>query len=145
MKYFYTDEFGKICSCTETGASEIIPESAIKWPDDMDFSKAMDWHFNKKTNEFAKIDLNLSPSNFHRFNIENMKWEYQPLFEEQFVRDLRNSKLFEIDMIATNPIRWASLSDAVKNEYANYRKSLLDVPQQEGFPSNVIWPTPPQG
>lgn len=145
MKYFYTDQFGKICSCTETGASEQIPESAIKWPDNMEFSLALDFHFNSETNQFIKVNLDLKPSIFHRFNCKTMQWEYQQEIAELCIRSERNSKLLEVDLIVTNPLRWSSFSEATKDAYANYRKCLLDVPQQAGFPSNVVWPTPLQG
>jgi len=35
----------------------------------------------------------------------------------------------------------ADISAAVKSQWAPYRKALRDVPQQAGFPFNVIWPT----
>lgn len=40
---------------------------------------------------------------------------------------------------------WTQLADAPVNslDWAVYRQALRDVPEQAGFPSNVIWPTPP--
>jgi hypothetical protein len=35
------------------------------------------------------------------------------------------------------------LTDAQKAEWSTYRQSLRDVPQQSGFPVNVVWPTEP--
>jgi len=35
----------------------------------------------------------------------------------------------------------ADISAAVKAQWVPYRKALRDVPQQAGFPFNVIWPT----
>ena len=35
----------------------------------------------------------------------------------------------------------ADISAAVKTKWVPYRKALRDVPQQAGFPFNVIWPT----
>tara|TARA_R110000787_G_C13397420_1_gene443161 strand:- start:1280 stop:1618 length:339 start_codon:yes stop_codon:yes gene_type:complete len=40
-------------------------------------------------------------------------------------------------------LRWNSLSAEKQEEWTAYRQSLLDVPQQEGFPQNVIWPEEP--
>jgi hypothetical protein len=31
----------------------------------------------------------------------------------------------------------------IPNEWVIYRKALRDVPQQSGFPKNIIWPVPP--
>lgn len=49
----------------------------------------------------------------------------------------------EVDPIATNPLRWNALTPEQQDALAAYRQALLDVPQQEGFPSDVIWPTKP--
>lgn len=42
-----------------------------------------------------------------------------------------------------NAIRYNSMKEKDKKAWAEYRQALLDVPQQEGFPDNIIWPTPP--
>lgn len=49
----------------------------------------------------------------------------------------------EVDPIVTNPLRWAELSSAVQQQWTDYRTALLDVPQQSGFPNEVVWPTKP--
>ena len=54
-----------------------------------------------------------------------------------FVRNKRNSKLTESD--------WTQVADAPvdKAAWATYRQSLRDIPQQAGFPTNVVWPVEP--
>lgn len=42
---------------------------------------------------------------------------------------------------------WRMLADVPKKHsagWADYRKALRDVPQQEGFPKNINWPTEPK-
>lgn len=41
---------------------------------------------------------------------------------------------------------WTQLSDAPVDQaaWATYRVALRDVPQQEGFPHNVVWPVKPE-
>jgi len=56
------------------------------------------------------------------------------------VRAERDSLLVVVDVIVSNPLRWASLSSDKQNEWSTYRQDLLDVPQQSGFPSTVTWP-----
>jgi hypothetical protein len=53
------------------------------------------------------------------------------------IRSQRNTLLSESD--------WTQLVDAVVNQeaWAAYRQALRDIPQQEGFPSNVVWPEKP--
>jgi hypothetical protein len=58
-------------------------------------------------------------------------------------RAIRTMILEELDRVVSNPLRWAELSDADRQDYARYRQELLDIPQQDQFPTNVTWPTPP--
>jgi hypothetical protein len=52
------------------------------------------------------------------------------------VRTTRDAKLAETD--------WTALSDVTMSpEMAAYRQALRDVPSQESFPHNVIWPEKP--
>jgi hypothetical protein len=41
---------------------------------------------------------------------------------------------------------WTQIADAPVNQlvWATYRQALRDVPQQDGFPSNVTWPSKPE-
>jgi hypothetical protein len=59
------------------------------------------------------------------------------------VRADRDGRLLEVDAIAGNALRWAALDADTQAAWATYRQALLDVPQQEGFPDNVTWPTKP--
>jgi len=52
------------------------------------------------------------------------------------VREARNLLISKCD--------WTQLPDvpqAIKDKWVTHRKALRDVPQQVGFPFNVIWPT----
>ena len=67
----------------------------------------------------------------------------EPTFEQQEmqVRAQRNSLL--------NLCDWTQLSDAPltteqKQEWAEYRQALRDVPEQAGFPAAVVWPSAPE-
>jgi hypothetical protein len=41
---------------------------------------------------------------------------------------------------------WTQLPDAPVDQasWATYRQALRDITAQQGFPENVIWPTPPE-
>jgi hypothetical protein len=53
------------------------------------------------------------------------------------VRATRDRLLAETD--------WYGLSDVtMPAEIATYRQALRDVPAQDGFPHNVVWPTKPE-
>jgi hypothetical protein len=50
----------------------------------------------------------------------------------------------EVDPIVSNPLRWADLTAEKQAEWAAYRRALLDVTAQSGFPNSVVWPTKPE-
>ncbi|WP_158138639.1 phage tail assembly chaperone [Vibrio metschnikovii] len=59
------------------------------------------------------------------------------------VRSLRDMKLRELDNFVMNPLRWMELSEDERQELAEYRRKLLDVTDQEGFPFDVELPEMP--
>lgn len=64
--------------------------------------------------------------------LEDMK------FEPIRVRQQRDQLL-----AATDWTQAADVPQAIKDKYAAYRQALRDIPQQEGFPDNVVWPVEP--
>ncbi len=61
------------------------------------------------------------------------------------VRAQRDSLLkTDVDPIVSNPLRWADLSAEKQAEWAAYRRALLDITAQAGFPHAVVWPTKPE-
>lgn len=65
----------------------------------------------------------------------------QPTAEQ--VRRQRDSLLYQVDSYVSNPLRWADTSSENKELIADYRKRLLEVPQQTSFPTDTIWPEIP--
>lgn len=59
------------------------------------------------------------------------------------VRADRDIRLVEVDAVAGNSLRWSALDSDTQATWATYRQALLDVPQQAGFPTTVVWPTKP--
>lgn len=55
----------------------------------------------------------------------------------------RDRRLQELDAIVANPLRWGSLTSEQQQALADYRKSLLEAPQQAGFPADIVWPALP--
>ncbi len=47
----------------------------------------------------------------------------------------------EVDPYVMNMMRWDEQPKDMQNKIKDYRQNLLDVPEQEGFPYNVTWPT----
>lgn len=65
---------------------------------------------------------------------------------EDRIRDARilRDKYLTQNVDSLNGPRWELLTEEKKQEYRDYRQALLDVPQQEGFPDNVVWPIKPE-
>ena len=49
-----------------------------------------------------------------------------------------------VDPIVSNPLRWADMTSEQQNAWAQYRTDLLNVPQQNGFPYDIVWPIKPE-
>ena len=61
------------------------------------------------------------------------------------VRELRDERLAkEFDPVRCNPLRWDNLTNDQLDEWLNFRQLLLDIPEQDGFPENVVWPVKPE-
>lgn len=65
-----------------------------------------------------------------------------PVDKAKEVREIRDKLLITHIDIFNGP-RWSFLTQEEQTAWNNYRLELLDVPQQEGFPDNVIWPVLP--
>ncbi len=72
--------------------------------------------------------------------------EFQPIvLTAEDIRFSRNKLLEEIvDKIPGSAIRWNLMSEEEKSAWVIYRQALLDLPEQEGFPTNVVWPNKPE-
>lgn len=91
------------------------------------------------------VEVPLRPDHFYDYVNEewtiNAEREYEALAEQ--VRVDRAERLIEVDQMAGNALRWASLTTEQQNAWAQYRTDLLDITDQDGFPHNVTWPTKP--
>ena len=75
--------------------------------------------------------------------VENVSKKQE--FDAMFIRSQRDYKLkTEVDSIVSNSLRWAEMTSEKQAEWAAYRTALLNLPEQEGFPLNVTWPTKPE-
>lgn len=63
----------------------------------------------------------------------------------EHARNERTRLLQYLDYIVSNPLRWASYSEEQQAVIAKYRQDLLDITDQEGFPTNIVWPQSPIG
>ena len=67
-----------------------------------------------------------------------------PLTAALDARKRRNEILVNtVDPYVMNSLRWADLSVEQQGEIAAYRRALLDITDQPGFPLDIAWPELP--
>ena len=79
------------------------------------------------------------PNEYYQWDVNEKIWVFDPILAEFLIVQKRNKSLQKSD--------WTQLPDVpleTKAIWAIYRQALRDIPQQETFPENVIWPTPPE-
>ena len=76
----------------------------------------------------------------NEFNEWALGWALVALNERE-ARDLRDKLLADSDWVVTKA---SEAGEPVDPAWATYRQALRDIPQQEGFPENVVWPEKPE-
>lgn len=84
----------------------------------------------------AYITVEYSPEDYAQAKLDEIEYETVTLPRE--IRQQRDDLLTACDWTQANDI-----PQATKDKWATYRQALRDVPQQPGFPTNVVWPTKP--
>jgi hypothetical protein len=105
--------------------------------------------FNSRThyievNTNTPIEKSLDPSAgdiIYKWDHASKSWIQDSELMSMNARIKRHGFLSEIDAIS--PVRYASLSAEQQADVQTYRQALLDVPQQTGFPTELVWPTKP--
>ena len=86
--------------------------------------------YNKKTGLSAVFDNSANISDWPDFQ------ESVVVANTIQVREARDALLAASDYMA--------LADRITDEWRTYRQALRDLPAQDGFPTNVTWPTVPE-
>lgn len=79
-------------------------------------------------------------SEFHTWDWTTKQWVLDSENAAQLIRQKRDELLRQSD--------WSQGLDVPENlrtVWAVYRDALRHIPEQEGFPEQVTWPTPPEG
>lgn len=86
------------------------------------------------------VAMPTKPTGFVVFDYETKSWIPDVGQATIYVLNLRLDLLIQSDwtQIPNNP-----LTAAKQVEWANYRQELRDIPEQSGYPLNVVWPVAP--
>lgn len=80
--------------------------------------------------------------------LDDGEWDYvEPtvtLEQRQDYARARRDKFLSLYVDAMNAVRWASMSAEQQQVWSDYRQALLDVPDQAGFPDDIVWPVRPE-
>jgi len=88
------------------------------------------------------VDLPPKPgSGMYVWNLKTKSWLLDREASAREQRKIRDRLLSAVDRV--NPIWYASLGVERQVALQEYRQALLAVPEQPGFPDQVIWPTKP--
>lgn len=77
-----------------------------------------------------------------QWDLATETWQFDAAKTARDLRALRDRALAGVDRV--NPMWWASLSPERQTQLQAYRQALLDLPQQPGWPMEVIWPERPR-
>lgn len=99
------------------------------------------------THPDGTVEIPLQPSEFHTWNGSDWVPPTQAKLDAVASMQARTRRDYllasMVDPIVSNPLRWAAMSAEQQQGWKYYRLYLLDIPQQAGFPTDVIWPTSP--
>lgn len=101
---------------------------------------------NKKAPSDDAIEVALRPEEYYDY--EDGEWVVNFDRETDFlgtrVRVERAERLIFVDELAGSALRWGELTADQQAAWSQYRRDLLDITDQVGFPRNVTWPTKPE-
>ena len=88
------------------------------------------------------IQISEKPNDYYVFDYTTKQWVIDENLAINEILPKRNYLLLKSDwtQIPNNP-----LTPEQQAAWATYRQELRDIPEQSGYPYNVVWPTPPQG
>jgi hypothetical protein len=90
---------------------------------------------NLTTGEIVQVPY--TPQEQAQYDLNQAAWDAGALNRQaDGVRAERNARIAECD--------WRVLPDVLNGEaWRVYRQALRDVPEQAGFPADVVWPVAP--
>lgn len=88
------------------------------------------------------VNMPPQPSIDHVFNYDTKTWVVDTAGATAKAYALRN-QLLQDGPDRISPMWWSSMTPEEQQAWLQYRQDLLDVPQQSGFPLDIIWPTAP--
>lgn len=83
----------------------------------------------------------LQPSPYHTFDGD----QWVQIDDSRLAEMMAEQALIERSFLLAQTDWWAVQDRTMTQAQVDYRQALRDIPQQDGFPHNISWPTPPVG
>ena len=132
---FFDPSNGRFLSFVDSQNQEVLdmntPEGSVFVDGNYDINYYLDQGVVVKQPE--------QPSTLHMFDFQTKTW----IYSSSAIKGRRASLLEQSDWTDTLSSK-TRLGDTVYSQWQVYRQALRDIPQQSGYPQNVVWPTPPQ-
>jgi hypothetical protein len=90
-------------------------------------------------------EIPVCPTNGYRFNVNTKTWD-EPTQQEAYISAVANIQTKRVELLYQSDwtqIPNGPLTQQQQEAWAVYRQQLRDIPEQSGYPFNVVWPTPP--
>jgi hypothetical protein len=131
---FFDSSNGRFTGFVDSQSQEVLdmntPEGSVFVDGNYDINYYLDQGVVVKQPE--------QPSTLHMFDFQTKTW----IFSSSAIKGKRASLLEQSDWTDTLSSK-NRLGDNVYSQWQTYRQALRDIPQQSGYPQNVVWPTPP--
>ena len=88
------------------------------------------------------VDLPAKPDGEYDFDYANKTWVANTE-RASVIAYAKRDQLLRDGPDRISPVWWASMTTADQLAWMQYRQDLLDIPQQPGFPMNVVYPVRP--
>jgi len=132
---FFDSSNGRFTGFVDSQSQEVLdmntPEGSVFVDGNYDINYYLDQGVVVKQPE--------QPSTLHMFDFQTKTW----IFSSSAIKGKRASLLEQSDWTDTLSSK-TRLGDNLYSQWQVYRQALRDIPQQSGYPQNVVWPTPPQ-
>lgn len=91
----------------------------------------------------ALVRMPPRPSPDHIFDYSQKLWVVDLALATSKAMARRN-ELLRNGPDRISPLWWNAMSPQEQQGWTAYRQSLLDIPDQSGFPLEIVWPAPPE-
>lgn len=88
------------------------------------------------------VDMPARPSVDYVFDYDTKDWVFDTVGATAKAYERRN-QLLKDGPDRISQMWWSSMTPEQQQAWSQYRQNLLDVPQQPGFPADIIWPVAP--